>query len=265
MNHQFLVKPALQTSCTDCLVREFAFFKPIKQELLEWESQFRSTQYELSPKQFLYREGDILEEVFTLHAGWVLIFKTLEDGKRQVLRIALPGEFLAYHPNMDDPIDHSAIALSQSRLCAFTVNTVKQLILEQPELSQRLHEILSTTMVECHDRMASIGQKTAIQRVASMFIELFRKLAERSSVDNNYIQDNSIEFPLTQDDIADAIGVTPVHVSRVTKELREAGIVDCNHSRMYVHDLPKLAEVAGVALPKEIVLYLQRQQEQAGS
>lgn len=261
MNYEFHVKPAQQTSCTECRVREFAFFKPIKQELLEWESQFRSTQYELSPKQFLYREGDILDEVFTLHTGWVLIYKTLEDGKRQVLRIALPGEFLAYHPDMDDPVDHSAVALSQCRLCAFAVKTVKQLIMDQPELSQRLHEILSTTMVECHERMASIGQKTAIQRVATMCIELFRKLAERQSDDNQYIENNSIEFPLTQDDIADAIGVTPVHVSRVTKELREAGIVDCNHGRMQVYDLRKLAEVAGMVLPEAITEYLKKQDE----
>jgi len=243
MNHQFQIKTEVLSQCEECQVRKFAFFKPIKEELLHWESQFRSTQYNISPKQLLYREGDVPEEVYTLHTGWVLIYKTLEDGKRQILRIALPGDFLGYHADLDDPIDHAAIAVSHCTLCAFPRKAVKTMIADQPELAMRLLEIQSQTMHECHERMASIGQKSAIQRVASLFLELIRKVDERHGMNNN-----TIEFPLTQDDIADAIGVTPVHVSRVAKELRLKKIVDCSHGHMHVHDIAGLAEVAGVNL-----------------
>ena len=243
MNHQFQIKSEALSPCDQCEVRQFAFFKPIKADLLQWESQFRSTQYRVSPKQILFREGDIPEEVYTLHEGWVLIYKTLEDGKRQVLRIALPGDFLGYHANLDEPVDHAAIAVNNCTLCAFPRKTVKSMIAQQPELAMRLLEIQSQTMHECHERMASIGQKSAIQRVASLFLELFRKMDERHAMHNN-----SIEFPLTQDDIADAIGVTPVHVSRVAKELREKEIVDCGHGRMNLYDAKALAQVAGIDL-----------------
>ncbi len=243
MNHQFQIKSEVLTPCKQCDVRQLAFFKHIKEELLEWESQFRSTQYHVAPKQILYREGDVPDEVYTLFEGWVLIYKTLEDGKRQVLRIALPGDFLGYHADLDAPLDHAAVAASSCTLCAFPRKMVKKMVATQPELAMRLLEIQSQIMQDCHERMASIGQKSAIQRVASLFLELFRKMSERGGVVNN-----SIEFPLTQDDIADAIGVTPVHVSRVAKELREKHIVDCGHGRMHLYDLAALAEVAGVSL-----------------
>ncbi|HID83168.1 MAG TPA: Crp/Fnr family transcriptional regulator [Chromatiales bacterium] len=243
MNYQFQIKTEALSSCEHCEVRQLAFFKPIKEDLLEWESQFRSTQYHVAPKQLLYREGDVPEEVYTLHEGWVLIYKTLEDGKRQVLRIALPGDFLGYHADLDAPIDHAAVAVNRCTLCAFPRKTVKEMITSQPELAIRLLEIQSQTMHECNNHMASIGQKSAIQRVASLFFELYRKMDARHGV-----VDNSIEFPLTQDDIADAIGVTPVHVSRVAKELREKQIVDCGHGRMNLYDMDALAKVAGIKI-----------------
>lgn len=241
MNYQFQVKTEALSDCGQCQVRQFAFFKPIKNDLLHWESQFRSTQYHVAPKQLLYREGDVPEEIYTLHEGWVLIFKNLEDGKRQVLRIALPGDFLGYHADLEKPIDHSAVAVSNCTLCAFPRKNIVEMIADQPVLAARLLEIQMQTIHDCQEHMASIGQKSAIQRVASLFLELFRKMDVRHGV-----VDNSIEFPLTQDDVADAIGVTPVHVSRVAKELRDKRIVDCGHGRLNLYDMKALAKVAGI-------------------
>jgi CRP-like cAMP-binding protein len=238
------------SSCSTCSVRRFALYKDIPLDSLSWLQGMRSGQYRLSPKQSLYTEGNLSREVFTLFSGMALVFRILPEGKRQILRILLPGDFLGFQVDLDQPMDHSVIAASECVFCVFPKENIRRMIREIPELTMRMMELQSESVIDCHDWIASIGQKTAIQRVAQLFLMVYLRIRERGAV-----QDSSVIFPLTQHDIADAVGVTPVHVSRVASELRKEQIADCKQGRLYVYNLQQLADIASVKLDNTTGVY----------
>jgi CRP/FNR family transcriptional regulator len=230
------------TPCIECEIRELALFRPVEQTLLDWKQRYRQGQYSIPPKTQIYTEGQVLDEAYTLFRGWVALTKTLPTGKRQVLRIALPGDFLGYQPNQfERPSTHSAVALTECVVCLFPRSSVETMVFEQPDLAKRLIQIYQGYMAYCQEHITSIGQRSAKQRIAELFLDLLYRLRRRAQV-----QGNRMPLYLTQEDIGDAVGITSVHVSRVMRQLREAGLIRYKGHSLTLLDEAELARVAGV-------------------
>lgn len=227
------------TDCRACPIRNLALFEAVKEELLDWTQKYRSQQYVLDARRLLYREGEIVNESFTLFQGWIMLYKMLADGKRQILRFALPGDFLGFRSD-GEPANHSAMAITDCVLCGFPAERLVQLFREQPEIFNRLMSIQQHDMSQCYDHMLSVGQKSAIESIACMLIELHDRCIERDTSG----QPDRIYFPLSQEEIADYAGITLVHVSRVIKELRDQGMLDNGHRRIRVLDVDALRVMA---------------------
>jgi len=80
-----------QTVCTECSIRRLALFHGVPEDELSWTQAYRSSQYTAHARKEIYRESHLSEFMFTVYHGWIAMFKTLDNGKRQILRIALPG------------------------------------------------------------------------------------------------------------------------------------------------------------------------------
>jgi CRP-like cAMP-binding protein len=214
----------------------------VEQTLLDWKQRYRQGQYSIPPKTQIYTEGRVLDEAFTLFRGWIALTKTLPNGKRQVLRIALPGDFLGYQPSQfEHPSTHTAVTLTECVVCLFPRSSVETMVFEQPDLARRLIQIYHGYMASCQEHTTSIGQRSAKQRIAELFLDLFYRLRRRAQV-----QGNRMPFYLTQEDIADVVGITSVHVSRVMRQLREAGLIHCQGHTLTLHDEAELVRLAGV-------------------
>lgn len=246
------MREAPHTRCSTCPVRNLALFEPIKHDLLDYAQQFRATQYVVEPRQVLYREGDKISESYTLFAGWVMLYKELPDGRKTVLRFSLPGDFLGYQADAEGAINHSAMALTEGVLCAFPRASLVDLFSARPELSRRMAHIQSRDMAYCYQHMTSVGQKSARERIAALFLELFYRMRERGACRHSH----DMDFPLTQEDIGGYVGLTTVHVNRVVGQLRDEGLVACGHRRLSILDEPRLAEVAGFAQDAQRILAL---------
>ncbi len=230
------------TPCIQCEIREHALFRPVEQQLLDWKQRYRQGQYAIPPKTQIYTEGQVLDEAYTLFRGWVALTKTLPNGKRQILRIALPGDFLGYQPSqLDRPSNHSAVTLTECVVCLFPRASVETMVFEQPDLARRLIQIYQGYMAYCQEHTTSIGQRSAKQRIAELFLDLYYRLRRRGQV-----QGDRMPLHLTQEDIADVVGITSVHVSRVMRQLREAGLIHCHGHTLTLLDEAELVRVAGV-------------------
>jgi len=231
--------------CQNCAIRKSALFGELENEHLNKARKLRSHQIIIPAGEHLYHEGDESDKAFTLYSGWVSLFKNLEDGNRQILRFALPGDFLCYKMGKNRALDHSAIALSEVTLCAFPIERFRSVISELPELSFAISAMTEMVAERCHTVLTSIASHTAEAKVAYLLLSLY--LRERVL---NKSDDNCVNFPITQEDIGDALGLTSIHVNRVFQSLRKQGLIECKSKCLWVPDSEKLAEVAKVSLPE---------------
>jgi CRP-like cAMP-binding protein len=189
----------------------------------------------------LYAQDALLDESFTVFEWWVMLHRTLSDGRRQVLRFALPGDFIGFQAHPQSPILHSAQALTPVRVCVFKHNSLMAMFREQPALAIQMAWIASRDEAITYDHLTSLGRRSAKERVAQLILELHHRLAARGPVDEGA----GIPVPLKQEHIADALGLTTIHVSRTLRALREAGLVVLRGGLLRILNRPALVEMSG--------------------
>ncbi len=248
-----------QTECIACPIRKMALFRGIPEEELGWTQEFRDAQYMLPARETLYREGDTAHSIYTLFDGWVILFKILDNGKRQILRFVLPGDFFGFQVNGTGAAagyTHGALALVESTLCAFPRTRLRSMMEKQPQLAIGLAEMGMHDMTLCQHHLIGTGRKNARESIAFLLLELFYRV--RMQMQDGYDKTAaSIIFPLTQEDIGDAIGLTSVHVNRVLKELERDKLIHCQRKRLTILDEETLMKIGqfdpGMIEPKELV------------
>ena len=225
--------------CENCVIRNASLFGELETMHLDQARALRSSQVVFNAGEHLYHEGDTPDKAFTLYNGWVSLYKNLEDGSRQILRFALPGDLLCYKTKFNTPLDHSAIALTDTTLCAFPLTRFSEVISELPELSFALSSVSEVTTKRCYGTLTAIASFAAEAKVAYLVLSLFiREL----SIKKDAVE--SIHFPITQEDIADALGLTAIHVNRVIQSLKKRGLIHYENKQIWVPDQEALAEVA---------------------
>ena len=230
-----------QTACSECSVRRLALFHGVPEQDLSWTQSYRSSQYTVPARKEIYRESEYSEFMFTVYHGWFAIYKTLGNGKRQILRIALPGDMLGFQSQLDAPMTHSAMSVTDAVLCAFPREEMPELLRKNLSVAKRLTELNARDMNICQSRLLTIGQQSAIERIAFFCAELFHRV---KSIYNNR-EDSEIYFPLSQEDIGDATGLTKIHVNRTLKALREQGLMEISSRTLTIPDIDKLSELGG--------------------
>jgi CRP/FNR family transcriptional regulator len=218
-------------------------FQGVKPENLEWTQAVREQQYVIKPKRRLFEEGEPPKYSFTLFSGWVALYQTSQEGNRMINHFALPGDFLGFQGNPGQPIDYSAQALTEITVCAFPVNDLDDVLKKMPELSSRMLDMHTQTIKLCRQRMMGIGRKSAKQRLAFLMLELYHRVKFVGELIPG-TEENSIVFPLSQEDLADAMGLTSVHISRTLRELTDEGLLGIKHRRLTIYNEPALAEIA---------------------
>ncbi len=220
------------TQCTDCSIRRLTLFKGVSEEDLAWTQKFRSDQFKVKAKKQLYKEGETPHFMFTLYHGWVLQYQTLPNGKRQVLRVSLPGDLLGFQADFNGPMRHSSAALLDTVLCAFPRDSMREMLENNPGLAMRMADMHARDSSLCQNLLIGVGQKTAEERIAYLCLEIFYRIKLIYPDATN----NDIEFPLTQEDIGDAVGLTQIHVNRTLKLLREQNLMEIKNKRLYIHN-----------------------------
>jgi CRP-like cAMP-binding protein len=230
--------------CQDCAIRASALFGELETEQLDKARSLRSAQQTYKAGEYLYHEGDTATKAFTVYSGWVTLFKNLKNGDRQILRFALPGDFLCYKVGKHKTVDHSAIAASDITLCTFPIERFRSTIAELPDLAFAISSITETTTQRCHSALTSIASHPAETKVAFLLLSLYVRELSLS----NEAEVKCVPFPITQEDVGDALGLTSIHVNRVFQSLRGQGLIECKNRCLWVADKKALAKVAKINL-----------------
>ena len=244
MNFNPINKLQYDINCKNCRARGTSLFKLIPEKEVNNAQDYRKEQLEIPARTRIFKEGDFHDQVYSMFKGWGFNYKTVSNnGKRQILRFILPGDLLGFQTDTDSRISYSAGTITESVLCSFPKKKIKPMLQETPELAIRLVEMESRVVSLCQNHLMAAGRKTARESVAFLLLELFYRV--RQQIPDDYSKsDHSIVFPLTQEDIGDAIGLTNIHVNRVIKEMMRENLIYCHKKNLVISDEEKLSQIA---------------------
>lgn len=174
---------------------------------------------DVAADQDLAREGDHPTVCILLLEGFVARYRTLADGRRQILSFHIAGDFIDLQSFALSRLDHSIGTLTSSRIAVFSHSSIAELIAE-PTLARIFwHETLVDAAV-FREWIVNVGRRSAYQRVAHVLCELVTRMEAVGLA-----HDGICDLPLTQSELADATGLSTVHVNRVLQELRRENLI----------------------------------------
>ena len=172
------------------------------------------------PGQVIINEGDRPKVSLLVASGFTARFQLLEDGGRQICAFHVPGDFIDLHSFTLKQMDHGVLALAETRLVQVPHEKLRDLTEKYPHLS-RLLWLLTTIDAAIHRKwIAAMGKQNGADRLAHCLCELFTRLDAVQLLDGQ-----SFQFPVTQTDLADALGLSVVHTNRMVQQLRSEGLL----------------------------------------
>jgi CRP-like cAMP-binding protein len=187
----------------------------------------------------LIHEGDAPEFVHVVLSGYACRYKLLPDGGRQIMAWLVPGDFCDLHVSLLGEMDHSIATLSAARVARIPRKQADSLALGASALTQAFWWATLVDEGVLREWLVNMGRRPASPRIGHLFCELHTRL---SAV--GLVKDGAMDFPLTQSDLADTVGLTTVHVNRVVRWLREAGLVAWKGHMLKIEDLARLQAFA---------------------
>lgn len=187
------------------------------------------------PRVDIAREGDRPKDVQLILTGWACRYKQLEDGRRQVVSFFLPGDLCDLNIFILREMDHSIGTITPVSIADLSRDFFNEMSADHPRIITAFWwESLVTAAVQREWTM-NLGQRTALERMAHLLCEIFFRLRVAGLT-----REDSCDFPLTQADLADATGLSKVHVNRTLQELRSAGLIALKGKMLAVPNLDRL-------------------------
>lgn len=196
--------------------------------------------YEVAARRDLAREGDNPRAVKLILEGWACRYKMTRDGLRQVLGFLVPGDFCGLDVLVLQRMNHSIGTITRVSVAQFTFDRLESVSAEHPRIAQALrwHESVDTSIQR--EWLVNLGRRTAYERVGHLLVELFHRLRSVGLTEGE-----GCDFPLTQNDLGDATGLTSVHINRTLQELRRQGLVVLERKRLRLPNLEALSDASG--------------------
>jgi CRP-like cAMP-binding protein len=167
----------------------------------------------------IIRAGDPAPELYTLYAGWAFRFKKLPDGRRQILNFLLPGDLVGLQAAMFDAALHGVEALTEVQLCALPRRQVWVLFGKMPAIAFDVTWLGSREESIVDENLTAAGRRSALERVAALLVALYKRANALGLVAGQ-----TFAFPLTQQHVADAVGLSLVHTNKTLARLRRMGM-----------------------------------------
>lgn len=193
----------------------------------------------VEPGTDLIEEGDNYSTAFVIHEGWAVRYRTLPDGRRQVINFLLPGDAFGLGSVILKRADHQVAALTPLTVSDVTPDALIDLLKREPRLGMAFLWGSAQEEAVLREHIVSVGRRNAYQRVAHLLLELMHRLELIGRVEHQ-----RYELPLSQPLIADALGLSVVHANRTLRRLQVDGFIGLQARRLTIHDYGALKRIA---------------------
>ncbi|OAN67780.1 Crp/Fnr family transcriptional regulator [Sulfitobacter sp. EhC04] len=226
------------TKCKNCPLRQKDLFIALSSDEVDFMQKFKAGELTIDPGTPILMEGSNAPQLFTVLSGLGIRDKTLENGERQVISFVFPGEFIGLQAGLLGKMGHSVEARTRMRLCVFDRSEFWNFFRSHPS---RAFDITWLAAIEEHflgETVATLGQRTATQSLAWALIKVYQRGLALGMVENN-----QMDLPYTQRDLADALGLSLVHTNKTLAKLREAQLVSWGNGTLHIMQPDELAEI----------------------
>ncbi|WP_407523584.1 Crp/Fnr family transcriptional regulator [Methylobacterium oryzisoli] len=189
--------------------------------------------------QDLLVEDTVPNHVAIIERGFACRYRILPDGQRSIFAYLIPGDLCGLHASVLGRLDYSVATLTACEVSTIPLQTLDVLAIEYPAIERVLRRMKLVDEAVLREWLIGVGRRSTDKHMAHLFCELLVRLRIVGlAVGSSY------ELPLTQADLADAVGVSAVHVNRVLQALRRDGLIRLQGKRLIIHDVDRLQKFA---------------------
>lgn len=215
-------------------LRKLQLWEDFTLAVLELPHQIRT----MRAHQYIVREQERPRECCVLLEGYAIRHKTTGNGDRQIFSIHLPGDFVDLHNSLLRLADHSIEALTAATGAFIPIEAIKEIAFSRPHVGLAMwYETLVDASI-FREWTLNVGRRDALTRTAHMMCEFAVRMEAAGMGDRD-----AFELPMTQADLADALGLTAIHLNRRLKVLREEGLIAYTKRAVKILDFPRLAQM----------------------
>jgi CRP-like cAMP-binding protein len=194
---------------------------------------------DMGARRNVIREGERPDHVHLMVEGWAARYKLLPDGTRQITAFLIPGDFCDLHVTILGEMDHSIITLTRARI-AYIARSKMDAVTERPGLARAFWWATLVDEAVLRAWIVNIGRRDAFEAIGHLMCELYVRMKNIDLTD-----DHCFELPLTQEELGDALGLTPVHVNRVLQRMRTDELISFKGGMLTILDYRRLETASG--------------------
>jgi CRP-like cAMP-binding protein len=173
--------------------------------------------------------------VHLIESGWACRYKLLDDGKIHTMAYLIPGDLSDGHITILDKMDHSIRALTPLKITRFSADEMINIMENHPRLARAFFWTTLVDEATLREWLVNMGTRSSELRVAHVLCELL--LRSRIA---GLSHDDSFDFPLTQEELGESMGISQVHTNRVLQKLRREGLISLESRRVIIHDWERM-------------------------
>ncbi|RDV04028.1 Crp/Fnr family transcriptional regulator [Undibacter mobilis] len=232
------------TPCEQCPLRRLPCLREFTPQELEFIKRFKIDELRVEPGASFLHEGSRSEHLYTVLEGWAFRYKTLDDGRRQILNFALPADMVGLQGAVMEEMEHSVEALTPLTLCVLPRRRLYELYSQYPTLAFDITWLAAREEQMLEQHLVSIGRRSALERVAFVLLHIYGRARELGLA-----RDNIVAFPLTQQHLADALGLSLVHTNKTLKRLIATKAIRWQGRQFELLNEEMLSSIAGTEAP----------------
>lgn len=237
LNHPLSLKQ--RHPCSQCPLGANPAFRAMTDDETAFMKGFKRGELQVQATSTFLVEGNNSPHMYTVLSGWGFRYKTLEDGRRQILNFVLPGDLVGLQGTLLAEMQHSVEALSDMMLCVFERNSLYLLFKNRPSLGFDVTWLAAKEEQILDEHLLSVGRRSALERAAYL-ISFLNQRAHRVG----HLKEGQPLAPFTQNHIADTLGLSLVHTNKTLKKLQDKGIIEWSGKTCLVKDTKRLMDVA---------------------
>lgn len=197
------------------------------------------TEKVVPPQTRLVSQGDEYPSAYVIERGWSFRQRLLKDGRRQVMNFLVPGDAVGFAAAFFSHADHTVITMTEVRYARIDPDRLMQVIATNPRLGATLFWSAALEESVLRERIVSLGQRTAREHMAHLFVELAERVRNGGAGDND-----AWLLPVTQILLSDVLGISPVHTNRTIRRLVRDGVIETSSRGIALIDEPGLRRIS---------------------
>jgi len=225
--------------CDACPLRSNPTFRAFDPEQVAFLKSFKTGEITVPAGATVLSQGEESASIYTVLEGWGYRYKSLDDGRVQILNFIMPGDLIGLQGAVLDEMGHSVDASSDMTLCVFERRKLWSLFSGFPSLAYDLTWLASREEQLLDEHLVSLGRRSALERVGHVLVVLHDRAVETGAAPKG-----TMPFPFSQRQLADTLGLSLVHTNKTLRKLMDRGVITWWDRSFLILDREGLCEIA---------------------